>query len=97
MLIKLLKRKRENPLEGYLKIKVKNIFENYYLSNRLSSSVNYIHRVIESWLHNVIPERDAPNMNTLEVGAGTLSHIDYERVDNKSYDIIEPKTYLFEN
>ena len=36
------------------------------------------------------------NKRTLEIGAGTLNHLEYENLD-KVYDIIEPKKFLFKN
>ena len=47
----------------------------------------------ERWLHLVIKERKIKK-KTLEIGAGTLNHLEFENL-NKIYDIIEPKKFLF--
>ena len=85
--------KKRPPLPGPLQ----NLFDEHYLRNRESSSENLIHKKIESWCHNAIPDRLLQNKNTLEVGAGTLNHLSYEKLSNKSYDIIEPKDFLYRN
>ena len=36
---------------------LQNLFDEHYLKNRESSSENLIHKKIESWCHNAIPDR----------------------------------------
>jgi len=33
----------------------------------------------------------------MEIGIETLNHLKYENLKNNTYDIIEPKKYLFKN
>ena len=53
---------------------------------------------MERWLHKQVA-KDVKNadrdVSTLEIGAGTLNHLEYER-KVVSYDIVEPFTELFE-
>ncbi len=54
---------------------------------------------MEAWLHKQIAKDISNNhkdLKTLEIGAGTLNHTDYEQ-NITHYDIIEPFTELFEN
>ena len=45
---------------------------------------------------NILKSQNISNINTLEIGAGTLNHLMYEDLKKKdSYDIIEPKKFLF--
>ena len=49
----------------------------------------------ERWLHVSMDDRNK-NKRTLELGAGTLNHLRFESND-KQYDIIEPRKFLFKN
>ena len=69
--------------------KLKSIFNKLYLDNRN----NFLSQLSERWLHLVIKERRLKK-KTLEIGAGTLNHLEFENL-NKIYDIIEPKKFLF--
>ena len=69
--------------------KLKSIFNKLYLDNRKS----FLSQLSERWLHLVIKERKIKK-KTLEIGAGTLNHLEFENL-NKIYDIIEPKKFLF--
>ncbi len=72
-----------------LPTKLKSIFNKLYLDNRKS----FLSQLSERWLHLVIKERKIKK-KTLEIGAGTLNHLEFENL-NKIYDIIEPKKFLF--
>ena len=68
---------------------IRLIFDDHYMSNRQSS----LSQFGEKWLHTSIDDRDNKK-KTLEIGAGTLNHLDYEK-EREVYDIIEPKEFLF--
>jgi hypothetical protein len=72
---------------------IKKIFDNHYLKNRKS----FLSQLLESWLHYSIKKIKKDKINTLEIGAGTLNHLKYENLKNNTYDIIEPKKFLFKN
>ena len=74
---------------------MRKIFEKEYKLNRENEFVS----MFESWLHkSIIKKGKNTHCKTLEIGAGTLNHIPYENDDPKhSYDIIEPKQYLFKS
>lgn len=62
--------------------------------NRLSS----IAQRMESWMHRRIAARATQGQRILELGAGTLNHIQYERPFMPiQYDIVEPFKALFED
>jgi hypothetical protein len=75
-----------------LSLKVKKLFNKFYKKNR----ENLISQYFESWMHRAIKKIKKKN-TTLEIGAGTLNHINYENLSLTSYDIIEPKKYLYKN
>jgi hypothetical protein len=75
------------------------IYEEHYLQNRegLYKTTSLSQR-LESWMHRKVC-RDVKNGTdkaTLEIGAGTLNHIPYEK-HISTYDIVEPFKELFEN
>jgi hypothetical protein len=49
---------------------------------------------LESWMHHQVARRSEPDGPVLEVGAGSLNHLPYERA--RPYDIVEPFTALYE-
>ena len=71
--------------------KIKKIFNKIYKENR----INYIISFAERWMHKSIHELNSIK-KTLEIGAGTLNHFEFEKINN-NYDIIEPKKYLYKN
>jgi hypothetical protein len=74
--------------------KLKKIFDNEYKKNRSNS----LSQISESWLHYSIKGRKNTSNNTLEIGAGSLNHIPYEKYScDKKYDVIEPKKFLYED
>ena len=78
-----------------LRSKLKKIFQNEYKINRESK----INSFFEKWMHkNILKFKNKFNVNTLEIGAGTLNHLSYEDIKKKDqYDIIEPKKFLYQN
>lgn len=76
------------------------IYEAHFRENREGRSrVSSVSRRLETWMHRAVagdvaeidPGIEVP---TLEIGAGTLNHIPYERQIHP-YDIVEPNTKLF--
>ena len=82
--------KKRPPLNN----KLKKIFDLEYKKNRS----NFLSQLSESWLHFAIKGRKEFLNKTLEIGAGSLNHLPYENIkNNKKYDVIEPKKFLYEN
>jgi 2-polyprenyl-3-methyl-5-hydroxy-6-metoxy-1,4-benzoquinol methylase len=50
---------------------------------------------METWMHQQIAKSSGENMKTLEIGAGTLNHLKYEKSGH--YDIVEPFDLLYKN
>ncbi len=72
--------------------KIRKIFNAEYKRNR----ANFLSQLSESWLHYSIKGRKKSSNKTLEIGAGSLNHISYEKLkNNKIYDVIEPKKFLY--
>lgn len=76
------------------------IYKEHYLLNREGKTrATSISNKLESWMHYIVSKniRDTSDNNTiLEVGAGTLNHLVYER-NIKLYDIVEPFKELYSN
>lgn len=72
--------------------KLNKIYKLEYKSNRENKLVSFF----ESWLHNsILTNKKNSKINTLEIGAGTLNHLAFEKnISNQKYDIIEPKKFL---
>jgi SAM-dependent methyltransferase len=73
------------------------ILQRHYLENREGlSRGSFLTRRVESWMHYQIAA-DSRGLQasaaTLEIGAGTLNHLAYERTD-APYDVIEPNEAL---
>ena len=92
-------KKRNQLPEEYQKI-----YGSHYKINREGlSKVTYFTSRIEGWMHKAV----ANDVNkafyngkpsTLEIGAGTLNHINFEPIsENYIYDVIEPFTDLFKS
>lgn len=76
--------------------KIKVIYESQYKQNREGKSVaSSASQKMESWMHRKVAMDVVKNHTicTLEVGAGTLNHLNYEQ--SEKYDIIEPFISLF--
>jgi SAM-dependent methyltransferase len=62
------------------------------------SALSKVSDLLESWMHWQIAKghRAASGQRILEIGAGTLNHLDYESA-YAIYDVIEPFAALYEN
>ena len=84
------RKRRELPKE------YRKIYERHYEENRKGKTkISYLSRRLEYWLHKKVAKSAKPDRKTLEIGAGTLNQLDFERTD--IYDIIEPFRKLYEN
>jgi hypothetical protein len=78
----------------------REIYEREYVINRAGQSLitKYSMRC-ESWMHKVIAAYSRPDdhySSTLEIGAGTLNHLQFEK-NIQNYDVVEPFTALCHN
>jgi hypothetical protein len=74
------------------------IYSSYYKENRSGKSkASGLAQKMERWMHRQVAQdvRSGTQKSTLEIGAGTLNHLPYEK-DSTPYDIIEPFASLFE-
>ena len=90
--------------ENYPKTRVplpndyQSIYEQHYKSNRNGdTTASGLAQKMEQWLHKKIAKdvNTLHNKKTLELGAGTLNHLQYEQPEH--FDIVEPFKELFEN
>ena len=75
------------------------IYAEQYKQNRDGGSkAAGLAQKLESWMHRKVAAdvQSGPERSTLEIGAGTLNQIQYEKT-SKPYDIIEPFTSLYED
>ncbi len=95
----------EQLLKRYPKIReelpeeYKKIFEEHYKNNRTgATTASSISQRVERWLHKKVANdaRQENNYSTLEIGAGTLNQLEYEKKGIK-YDIVEPFEALYLN
>ena len=74
--------------------KYQQIYEEFYLD--YSNANNFFRKLsllVERWYH-IQAYKDRPIANSiLEIGAGNLNHIKFEK-NFKSYDVVEPKEFL---
>lgn len=73
------------------------IYESYYKSNRNGdTTASSAAQKMERWLHHKVANdtRGLRGNRTLEIGAGTLNQLDFER-DFSHYDVIEPFSALY--
>lgn len=74
------------------------IYVKHYKTNRDGdSAATGLAQKMERWMHYQVA-KDVKNVTapkTLEIGAGTLNHLQYETI--REYDIVEPFTELFEH
>lgn len=71
----------------------KSIYEEHYKNNREGKGFfNYLSQNMESWMHRQISKKSGAHI--LEVGAGNLNHLNYEK-NFKTYDVVEPFKILF--
>jgi len=84
-------KRRSKLSEEYQKIYVK-----HYEENRIGqTNMSFLSQKMESWLHKCVAKSSDPKKRTLEIGAGTLNQLQYEKAC--VYDIVEPFKELFEN
>jgi len=88
------KRRKQLPIE------YKKIYNEYYKKNREGqTTATSISMRMETWLHKIVASdvRDSRHdCPTLEIGAGTLNQLPYER-KILTYDIVEPFEELYRN
>ena len=89
-LLKKFPKKRITLSDEYLKV-----YTEHYIANRGGVGfVNYIVQKMESWMHKKASNKTAYDI--LELGAGNLNHVKYEK-SFSNYDIIEPFKDLYQN
>lgn len=76
-----------------------SIYQDEYKRNRDGKSLaSYLSQKLESWMHYKVANNVSlfghRNLLTLEIGAGTLNHLPYEK-GLGNYDVIEPMTFLY--
>ena len=72
------------------------IFEKHYQENRNGQSkMSFISSKLEQWLHRQVAKSSNEYKDTLEIGAGTLNQLRFEKTQN--YDIIDPFELLYKN
>jgi len=74
------------------------IYNEHYKNNRDGETTGAsLSQKMESWMHKKVAKdlKRASNKSTLEIGAGTLNQLKYEKT--QPYDIIEPFTELYAN
>ncbi len=73
--------------------KYEKIYQKEYLYNRSSKGfINSIKHKLEAWMHYRVAHIKGENI--LEIGAGTLNHVKYEK-KYKIYDVVEPNQFLY--
>lgn len=78
--------------------KLETIYKQHYKSNREGNSIaSKFAQKMEEWLHLKVAAdvKNSHNKKTLEIGAGTLNQLKYEK--STHYDIIEPFSDLYLN
>jgi hypothetical protein len=79
-----------------LPIEYQKIYEKHYTENRNGQTkMSFLSQKMESWLHKSVARTSSTNKKTLEIGAGTLNQLKYEK--NTIYDIVEPFEALYKN
>ncbi|MDR0485723.1 MAG: class I SAM-dependent methyltransferase [Elusimicrobiota bacterium] len=75
-----------------------DVYKNWYSINRNGgNAMSFLSQKMESWMHKQIAKDSSQAQQyVLELGAGTLNHLKYEK-NVKHYDIVEPFKSLFEN
>ena len=72
-------------------------YENYKINRNGQSAATGISSKMERWMHHktASDRKELDNPKTLEIGAGTLNHLEFEK--SNIYDVIEPFKELYEN
>lgn len=79
----------------FLNDKYKEIYKQHYSNNRAGNGIsNFLSQYMESWMHRKVSSIDGKNI--LELGAGNLNHLKYEKNFN-NYDIVEPFVDLYKD
>ncbi|MDR2120938.1 MAG: hypothetical protein LBP64_08735 [Tannerella sp.] len=79
-----------------LPIAYQRIYEKQYLQNRTGKTkMSFLSQKMEAWLHKSVAKTSDTNKKTLEIGAGTLNQLKYEK--KSTYDIVEPFAALYKN
>lgn len=81
-----------------LPVAYKKIYEQHYEENRNGKTkISFLSRKLERWLHQKVAKSawGGVDQKTLEIGAGTLNQLDFERTN--IYDIVEPFQKLFQD
>lgn len=95
----------DNILENFPKVRrplppeFEAIYSRHYKENRDgASNAAGLAQKLESWMHRKVAADvvNGPPRSTLEIGAGTLNHLPYEK-SSAPYDIVEPFRSLFES
>jgi SAM-dependent methyltransferase len=74
----------------------RTIYERHYMENRNGKTkMSSLSQLMENWLHKSVSRSSDKNKKTLEIGAGTLNQLKWEKAE--VYDIIEPFISLYEN
>lgn len=90
-LLKTYPRKRRKLPEEY-----EAIYEQHYMENRNGSTkASNASSRLEGWLHKKVAKSASKDKITLEIGAGTLNQLKYEKPG--VYDIVEPFADLYRN
>lgn len=76
---------------------IKKIFEKEYKANRDGKGIaSKLSSTLEGWMHVQVAKKQPKNLRVLELGAGTLNHLKHEDSALKTYDIVEPYKFLFD-
>jgi hypothetical protein len=71
------------------------IYTDTYKSSREGKTLLYrLTQQLESWMHRKVCATSSAKSTVLELGAGTLNHVQYEHPDT-SYDVVEPFHELY--
>ena len=71
------------------------IYEQHYIENRSGDGFfSSIASGLETWMHRRVASRSSPGQTLLEIGAGSLNHVKYEK-DYRRYDAVEPFEFLY--
>lgn len=74
----------------------RKIYVKEYVSNRTGANLaSAVATRLERWMHYRVASRQVDG-EVLELGAGTLNHLTYER-RHSAYDVVEPFVALYEN
>jgi len=75
----------------------RRFYNEHYRENRDGGSkASGLAQKLERWMHRQVALDNGKDMRILEIGAGTLNHLQYEK-NYYSYDIIEPYHTLYDD